>query len=334
MMLESIFVKPLERPIQTLAAVFVAWKTLLILVALCSPGPGYDTSTSLNQLQDGDDYSNPLLQVFILLCKKLTRWDAIYYTKVAYRGYLYEQEWAFGWGFTRIIAFFANGRFSWFICGMKGSDTNVMADIREIGLNIPLLESIVGVSVAHAAHGLSVVVLYYLARALFPGPSDHKLAFATACLHIVSPAGVFLSAPYGESTFAFLNFLGILLFVKSFSVTGLSSAGQDVCLIASGLVLGSATTIRSNGLLSGLLFLEEALRTLATVRNGLQFVPLRRLVTTGIGGVCIGLGFVLPQYIAYEEYCGHSSSSAGSIAREWCGRRLPSIFTFVQSYYW
>jgi phosphatidylinositol glycan class V len=41
---------------------------------------------------------------------KLTRWDAIYFFKAAHRGYLFEQEWAFGWGFTRVIAIVTAGK--------------------------------------------------------------------------------------------------------------------------------------------------------------------------------------------------------------------------------
>jgi phosphatidylinositol glycan class V len=88
-----------RRPIRSLILTFAAWKTLLLLIALCSPGPGYDTSTTL-ALEGDTSLPGPLTHVI----DKLTRWDAIYYVKAATRGYRYEQEWAFGWGFTRLIA--------------------------------------------------------------------------------------------------------------------------------------------------------------------------------------------------------------------------------------
>lgn len=37
------------------------------------------------------------------------RWDAIYYVQIAHRGIVFEQEWAFGRGFTKVLAFFARG---------------------------------------------------------------------------------------------------------------------------------------------------------------------------------------------------------------------------------
>jgi hypothetical protein len=102
--------KPLDNPLRSLLVIFLLWKGLLLAIATCSPGPGYDTSTGLNQPY-GNDVSNGLAsQLLTTIATKLTRWDAIYFIKVAARGYLFEQEWAFGWGFTSLVAFFANGK--------------------------------------------------------------------------------------------------------------------------------------------------------------------------------------------------------------------------------
>jgi phosphatidylinositol glycan class V len=178
-----------------------------------------------------------------------------------------------------------------------------------------------------------VLALYSLARAIFHGQQNAKFAFITACLHVISPAGLFLSAPYGESTFAFLSFSGYLLFVKSFDFRGLQTARQDILIAAAGLVLGSATTVRNNGLLNGLLFLEEAIRTMYSMKNGLAVPVIRRLIATGIGGVCIALGFVVPQIIAFQEFCG-SPTLNNQPQRIWCKDTLPSVYGFVQSHYW
>lgn len=74
-----------------LPALFCAWKSLLLLVAVLSPGPGYDTSTQV-LLQQYEALSGSWLE---LLVSKLTRWDAIYFTNSAARQHLFEQEWAF-----------------------------------------------------------------------------------------------------------------------------------------------------------------------------------------------------------------------------------------------
>ena len=98
-----------RRPIRSLIPAFAAWKALLLLIALCSPGSGYDTSTTL-VLRGDTQLPGPLTYVI----SKLTRWDAIYFVKAATRGYRYEQEWAFGWGFTRLIALCTAGEYKVF----------------------------------------------------------------------------------------------------------------------------------------------------------------------------------------------------------------------------
>jgi hypothetical protein len=99
--------RPLDSPHQSLLYLFIAYKSLVLLIALFSPGPGYDTSASLLTLPANDGSS--LTTFFELLAEKLTSWDAIYFTTVARRGYLYEQEWAFAWGWTNLISFFSSG---------------------------------------------------------------------------------------------------------------------------------------------------------------------------------------------------------------------------------
>jgi phosphatidylinositol glycan class V len=178
-----------------------------------------------------------------------------------------------------------------------------------------------------------VLALYSLARAIFHEGQSTKFAFITACLHVFSPAGLFLSAPYGESTFALLSFSGYLIFVKSFNFRGQITAHQDILIVAAGLVFGSATTIRSNGLLNGLLFLEEAIRTIYSMKNGLTVSVIRRLIATGIGGVCVAIGFAAPQIIAFREFCGNHTPD-NQPQRIWCKDTLPSIYGFVQSHYW
>ncbi|KFY88662.1 hypothetical protein V500_06203 [Pseudogymnoascus sp. VKM F-4518 (FW-2643)] len=271
------------------------------------PGPGYDTSASLLQLPADDGSS--VTALFELLAEKLTSWDAIYFTTVARRGYLYEQEWAFAWGWTHLISFFSS-------------------DLGQTSLTYLPLESLVGITIAHASHGLSIFALYHLACAIFPGPSGPQLAFIAGCLHILSPAGIFLSAPCGESTAAFLTFVGVLFFAWGVPAGAVSSGKQDGFVVLAGLTLGFATTVRSNALLNGIMFAEEAVLVAWSVRKGLSVHKIRRLAAVGIGGCCIAVGFLLPQYIAYQEYCPSASP------RPWCASLAPSIYTFVQEHYW
>jgi len=323
------WIRPFDHPLRALVKSFIAWKILLLLIAACSPGPGYDTSTSLALSGSRPHAEAELPPLLHGLVSKLMRWDAIYFVKVANRGYLFEQEWAFGWGFTRVIALCTAGKNS----GHSTSQRCVLTrrGLERLGLvRYEGLEGLVGIFIAHTAHLLSVFVLFNLTQAFFPSPTP-EFAFTAAFLHILSPAGLFLSAPYAESSCALLTFSGCLLFTKSVPSKGQSTPVQDLLVLASGLVFGMATTFRSNGILNGLLLLEEALRILLQLKYGFHMATIRRLGATGLGGLSVAAGFLLPQYLAYSEYCTIADTDA---LRPWCGKFMPSIYTFVQEHYW
>jgi GPI mannosyltransferase 2 len=92
-----------RHPRVTLTVLFVGWKLLLLAAVIASPGPGYDTSTTL--------LLPALVAARDVLATtwRLVRWDAIYFVRVAERDYLYEQEWAFGYGYTRMLKWIAVG---------------------------------------------------------------------------------------------------------------------------------------------------------------------------------------------------------------------------------
>ncbi len=102
-----------DRPIISLTCCFVLWKTLILLVVLFSPGPGYDTSTLLldswEASFDGSKTVQNQAERSSRAVYKFIRWDAIYYTEIARRGRLFEQEWAFGYGHTTLLSRVAAG---------------------------------------------------------------------------------------------------------------------------------------------------------------------------------------------------------------------------------
>ena len=102
--------RPLDHPKKFLVLSFIIWKLILLCIALISPGPGYDTSTvllhsdlDLAQAKPGSGWE------LVSRLRSLVRWDAIYFTQLARRGYLWEQEWAFGWGFSNLVAVTSKG---------------------------------------------------------------------------------------------------------------------------------------------------------------------------------------------------------------------------------
>lgn len=105
-----IFHHPLDRPKVILLLCLLVWKLLLLCIAIVSPGAGYDTSTTLLQSDDQlASFTSKFGLGFPLKLESLIRWDAIYFTQIAQNGYNWEQEWAFGWGFTRFIALISKG---------------------------------------------------------------------------------------------------------------------------------------------------------------------------------------------------------------------------------
>ncbi|KAI3395231.1 hypothetical protein diail_1657 [Diaporthe ilicicola] len=300
-------------PYTTLTATFFSWKAVLFAIAAGSRvGPTYDTSASL--LVPG---SHPTLLT------RLSSWDAIYFLKAAERGYLFEQEWAFGSALPNCIFLIIKA----LRIPRLGLLTSPDASTH--------LEALVGVIFSNACHLLSALVLYQLGLHIW---KDSRWALVASLLHVLSPAGLFLSAPYAESACSLLSFTGWLLLVKSCVKTGtsVSSLPRDALTILAGLFFGLATYFRTNGLLNGAPLAFDFLSTFYQLTEDLDHrkTPdyLRRLVVLGIAGLSVAAGSVLPQYLAYQTYC--STASAASETRPWCTHIVPSIFNFVQRQYW
>ncbi|KAB5566674.1 GPI mannosyltransferase 2 [Coniochaeta sp. 2T2.1] len=317
-----------RHPVRTIIAVFAAWKLFLFLIAAGSTvvGPAYDTSASLALDAASAGKTNSSGSAYSELLARLTSWDAIYYTQVARRGYLFEQEWAFGSGLTIVIE-------------------SIVKLLTSLGVpNNGHLESAAGVLVSTTSHLLSSLVLNTLGQVVL---ADAKLALLGALLHVFSPAGLFLSAPYSEAPFALLSFLGYLLYAKSCNSLTPTTHGRaalltrDAQLLLAGCVFGLATAFRSNGISHGVPFAWEFVQQLSALlrRRRPSFSAIRRLTVLGVAGLCVAAGSTVPQYVAYRRFCvdGDPTTSAlvaGVGRRPWCDGRLRSIYAFVQVYYW
>jgi phosphatidylinositol glycan class V len=320
--------------IRTLSCLFVSWKLLLLCIAYASPGPGYDTSTTLLFARAQPAQSeNTLLEDFAKrLISKLVRWDALYFVSVAQRGYVFEQEWAWGWGYTNFLGFIFKGWFDVreFTEVSRLNTTSVLP--RASSLSPLHIQAFVGVLISHVSHLLSVFMLYGLVHHLpiMNEPQRRKIAFVAASLHIFSSAGLFLSAPYGESLFSMLNFLGVLIHAGISYELPLEKYGPSslVRLLLSGLCFGLATTVRSNGIFSGLLYFHHVYMLFYSKIN------IRTIVTIAVIGWSASMilsGMLFPQYLAYQDFC--VNPSAGEL-RPWCSRSLPSVYSWVQEHYW
>ncbi|KAL1839451.1 hypothetical protein VTJ49DRAFT_1489 [Mycothermus thermophilus] len=331
----AFFTNALTHPYRTLTIAFVAWKLILFLIAFGAvlAGEAYDSSADLVVHGTGSGTA-PRNSLITRLVTRFSSWDAIYFVSIAHGGYLHEQYWAFG-------------------SGLPGVVRGVVTVARSLGLASPagsdgggaFVEAVTGIIVANTAHLLSTFTLYRLGEVVFESQQREQkqqttlLPLLAALLHILSPAGLFLSAPYAESSFALLSFTGCLLFALACRLDGYGNHPvlRDAYTVLAGVVFGAATVFRSNGILNGIPFAWEAVRQLAGLvcehPRRSKVDVLRRLVALGLGGVCVAAGTVIPQAVAYQRFC--LGAGEGSVdPRPWCGGWVPSIYAFVQSYYW
>lgn len=100
----QVFELSASRPLVTIALAFTAWKALLALIAWGSPGIGYDTSSSLLEDFPSSTELTNTPSILLHLLTKFVRWDAIYFTQIAARQYVFEQEWAFSFAFSKVVS--------------------------------------------------------------------------------------------------------------------------------------------------------------------------------------------------------------------------------------
>lgn len=314
-----------QHPYRSLAVVFGLWKAFLLAIAAVATlaGPAYDTSGDLLEAAAKLNVTAPYASTAGHaipsggIVSRLTSWDAIYYVQAARRGHLYEQEWAFGAGLPLVVSF-------------------LRAGLAQLGVDAPV--ALVAVVYAHIAHLLAVWVLYRLGCQLWIGgnAAGRTTAFVAACLHVLSPAGLFLSAPYAESSCALFSFVGYAAFAagrKQGGLGGLSATG-DLLRLFAGVSFGVATLFRSNGLLNGVIFAYEAVSGAVMFLQQPSLPLFRRLASIGLGGLAVAAGSVIPQAVAYFQFCSEPSGVPGEDLRSWCAERLPSIYNFVQDHYW
>ncbi|PYH45293.1 DUF409 domain protein [Aspergillus saccharolyticus JOP 1030-1] len=305
------------RPVRGLTIAFCLWKVLVFLVIVSCPGLGYDTSTShlYHDPSGSDVIPEDIEHLLLTIPRKFVRWDSIYFVHIAQNGYVFEQEWAFGYGYTQALAHLTSA-----IQHFTGWGGEVILAIEAILLS-------------HIAHYLSVLALYRLSVNVFGNDTTTQrlICLLSSALHIICPAGAFLSAPYGESLFSFLNITGFYLYSSAYldNKNGKRLSG-DIKSVLSAVLFCAATTVRSNGILSGILFAYDAsLQLRRVVSQSLSLNACAHLLVALISGCIIASGLILPQYLAHIAYCAENTTS-----RPWCQWYVPSIYGWVQSHYW
>ena len=147
-------------------------------------------------------------------------------------------------------------------------------------------EAVSAILLSNACHLASAISLYKLTLLCGGKLSRSKsVAWLAATLHIISPGGLFLSAPYSDSLFSFLAVFGTYLYALSLKMIGSERhmAGNMLTLL-SAMIFSAASTVRSNGILNGVLFLFDFLTTVLSILKGEQGIVQHaiRIVVLGV----------------------------------------------------
>ena len=234
-----------------LVLVFFVWKALLFLLPAFCPGPGYDTSALVLTDASTNRHANiEFSSRFDRLVLNLFRWDALYFIRAAERGLVFEQEWAFSPAFSRLLSVTGQCEKTR-VSSLAGIDTNIV--ISGNSQSSIQYYIIAGIIVSTTCHLLSVLVLYRLLTLVTgAGRQQIRIPFVASVLHILTPASLFLSAPYAECLFPILNLTGMLCDAESKAAAKPASISyQELAYnFSSGISFAVATTVRSNDLLT------------------------------------------------------------------------------------
>ncbi|KAF3904287.1 hypothetical protein AA313_de0209179 [Arthrobotrys entomopaga] len=246
----NILSTPLDHPVKSLCIIYTIRTLSLLLLAYYTTylfpsfSPlGYDTSST--HITEPGEYTPTQTASFLnapvitdsveRLAVALTRWDAIYFASIARLGHRWEQEWAFGVGQSYLLQ-----GYQWIYSLILNAEVAPRSQI--------LFFSICSC----ASHLASAILLYHLsvlvlrtAQPVGPGVERESIprlvAFIAAALHVLSPAGIFLIAPYNEPIFSLLSFLGYWLY--SYAIKNATDDGQ---YLAGNLQDGSVISPEAN----------------------------------------------------------------------------------------
>ncbi|KAH8828488.1 glycosyltransferase family 76 protein [Flagelloscypha sp. PMI_526] len=232
----------------------------------------------------------------------LLRWDAFHFLHMAQNDALstqYEYEWAFFPGpplTMRIGAAFLRP----LVPHPEESEASLL---------------LLGGSLVTAIFEIwSIIVLHKLTKSLFSG-SASMASLTVQLAFLPSSPAVLSMAPYSEPIFTF------------FAYTGMLSIVNDQIFFAS-LAFTVAGLFRANGVfLAGFIIWHLLIQPLLSHRRLPHFFILSKAaIYTAIPFI----PFVYHHAVAFAVFC----NTHAAIAPEWCSRRFPLIYPYVQAKYW
>lgn len=243
------------------------------------------------------------------------KWDAVYFLKIAEKGYSYEQYMAFFPLYPWILR-----TVTWiFTPAVKFLDLSQLSALLVCGWAVNSL-----------FFTIAAVSLYKLTLRLF---KRSKVALVSSLLFCINPASVFMSSLYTESLFCCLQFTALFHLEHEISIAVLLLFG-----------LGCAT--RSNGILScGFIshsilkhFLSTELASLMVSSDRLKLSHVFFTVTTILkllllNGIVL-VPFILFQLYGYSLFCLPFTGDISHDKLSWCNNWLPFPYSHIQDTYW
>lgn len=258
------------------------------------------------------------------------RWDAVYILHIAEHGYTFEN----------CVAFFP--LYPMIVSLVKVLPITVVSQASQ------LLLFAVGVNLLLFA--ATAVILFHLGKTVV---KDLELALCAAHLFCINPASIFMIAPYTETLFAFLSFLGMLYISKKLVWTG-------------AFVLSASALTRSNGLVSvgfilhyltqTYIFQGAAIWKAKTGRGNFKELlwPMLQFIFRAVCVFAIVIApFAFYQYYIYHLFCNPKKQLIDSVSSEivvygrlqrytmvgdppsaWCYYWLPLSYSYVQNQHW
>ena len=258
--------------------------------------PSYDQSTPLFFPATCSSSADALV---IQLVSPLLRWDALYFLSIARDGYELEKQHAFYPLYPAVVRA-ASGATSALLPLCPATSIALTALVLNQLLFVPC-----------------VLLLYSLVRRL----SSARVALMSAALLVVSPATVFLVAPYTECVFLLLSLCGFHLYERGW-------------LLPASAVFALTAATRSNGVLYAVFPCWTLLTTgLRWWKGGVKAAQVA--YQAGVVGACIGLIFA--PSVGYNlwsarPYCDLASSLLP--LPPYCDTWYPSMYSYIQQHYW
>ena len=224
------------------------------------------------------------------LTSAFTRWDSAHFLSVTASGWA-EHEYSH--------AFFP--MFPLLIRWLAALLAHMLPPLCETELNI-----LAGVLLSNSTFVVAACCLHRLGECVL---QDARLARTSALLFCISPASIFFSTVYAESTFAAATFGGMLLLERSYAWAG-------------SVALALATATRANGLLHVLLVAHAGLRRCVQILDAPS--PGRRqhaATAVALAGASVSMllqvllvvgPYVAWQVAGYRRVCGASDSAAAA----------------------